>query len=62
MTRKDKERIMNEFTNELNKAKQLMAKVSDGLLDKGLARDSETLFRMVLRLEEFQTKYDEHRF
>lgn len=61
MTRKDKERIMNKFTSELNKAKHLMAEVSDGLLDEGLEKDSYTLYKMVLRLEEFQTKYDEFR-
>lgn len=61
MTKKDKEKVMNQHTSEINKAKDILYRVSDALLDAGLARDSETLFRMVLRIEEFQTKYDEYR-
>lgn len=61
MTKKDKANAMNKCSNEINKAKDAMYRASEALLDAGLARDSETLFRMILRLEAFQTKYDEYR-
>ena len=63
MTKKEKENIFNTYAvcNGLNDAKVSMWTASDCLEEQGLAKDAETLRKMVYRLEMFQTKYDEHK-
>lgn len=61
MTKKDKAQAMNKCMSEINAAKSAMQKASDKLLDAGLEKDSYTLYKMILKLEEFQTKYDDFR-
>lgn len=63
MTKKEKERIFNDYEicNGINKAKDRMWIAANHLEEQGLLKDAETLRKMIYRLEAFQTKYDEHR-
>ena len=57
MTREAKARVMNEVTYDINEAKRRMYMAVEHLEGKGLSKDAEQLYRMILRLEMFQNKY-----
>lgn len=61
MTKEQKSKAMRSVSDEINAAKNRMARAADELLEKGLLKDAETLMRMVYRLEEFQNKYNQYR-
>lgn len=58
MTKKDKAQAMDKCTPIINAAKKAMEKASDAMLDAGLADDSYALYKMILKLEAMQNKYD----
>lgn len=61
MTKTEKAKRMNKAANDIDKAKNLLQRASDILADEGMWRDSEQLFRMICKIEAFETKYDEYR-
>lgn len=61
MTKKEKAKAMNKISYIVNKAKSAMQDASDAMLDEGLEKDSYMVYKMILRLEEIQTKYDDYR-
>ena len=61
MTKREKEKVMDYASYDINIAKDRMDQAAEKLSEKGLLKDAETLMRMVYRLEMFQTKYNEYR-
>lgn len=61
MKRAEKEKIMSKAGCEFDRAKHSLDRAAEILAENGLYKDAETLMRMVYRIEEFQTKYDEFR-
>lgn len=61
MKRAEKEKIMSKADCEFGRAKHSLDRAAEILAENGLYKDAETLMRMVYRIEEFQTKYDEFR-
>ena len=61
MKRAEKEKVMNRASCAINRAKDEMNRAVHILEENGMDKDAETLYRMIIRLEMFQTKYDEFR-
>lgn len=51
-----KAQAFNKVSDDINKAKDNMAKAAADLAEYGFDRDAEQLMRMVYRLEAFQNK------
>lgn len=62
MKNKDKAKIMDKAAYDINIAKDRMNDAVTILEESGMVKDAETLARMLLKLEMFQTKYDRYRF
>lgn len=61
MKRAEKESIMSMADYDINMAKDMMNRAVQTLEENGLFKDADTLFRMILKLEMFQNKYNECR-
>lgn len=57
MTREQKYKVFREATYNFNEAKDRLNRVVQKLEENGLEKDAETLFNMILRIEQFQNKY-----
>lgn len=61
MKKCEKAKVMNRASEEINRAKDAMNRAVCILEEQGMPADAETLYRMILKLEMFQTKYDPYR-
>jgi len=61
MTRERKYKVFREASYDFNEAKDRLNSVVQRLEENGFMRDADTLFRIILRIEAFQTKYEEFR-
>lgn len=60
MTKKEKQDIFNNWqVGKLNQAKDILYEVSEYLNANGLTKDSDTLTKMIYKIETFQNKYKE---
>lgn len=57
MTREQKYKVFREATYNFNEAKDRLNRVVQKLEENGLEKDAETLFNLILRIEQFQNKY-----
>lgn len=57
MKKEYKRESMDRTTDDLNRAKNCMARAAEDLERAGLLKDAEQLMNMVYRLEQFQNKY-----
>lgn len=58
MTQAQKKDAMDKASYDLNEAKDRMDKAVYTLESHGMWRDAEQLRKMILRVEQFQNKYD----
>lgn len=58
MTQAQKKDAMDRASYDLNEAKDRMDKAVYTLESHGMWRDAEQLRKMILRVEQFQNKYD----
>ena len=61
MTKTKKIEVFHEASYDFNEAKDRLNSVVQRLEENGFMRDADTLFRIILRIEAFQTKYEEFR-
>lgn len=61
MTKMKKSEVFHEASYDFNEAKNRLNRVIHKLEENGLMRDADTLFNIILRIEAFQTKYEEFR-
>lgn len=57
MTREQKYKVFREANYDFNEAKDRLNRAVQKLEANGLEKDAETLFNMILRIEQFQNKY-----
>ena len=61
MTKTKKSEVFHEASYDFKEAKDRLNSVVQRLEENGLVRDADTLYGIILRIEAFQTKYDEFR-
>ena len=61
MKKSEKCKAMHKASYDINIAKDRLNRAVQTLESEGLFADAETLARMILRIEMFETKYEEYR-
>ena len=61
MKKEQKQKVFDAAADDFNRAKDDLSRAYYILEANGLSKDAETLFNMILKIERFETKYDEFR-
>ena len=59
MKKVEKAEAMDRTTSNINRAKEELYRAVRILEEEGLEKDAEQLYRMIIRIEKFQNKYNQ---